>query len=141
MSGVTHVAAGAAIGFVVNSPGLGFALGLASHALMDLFPHRELFGVRGELWATFWGSLTFLALAFAAGRPLPVAITALGSTLPDLEIVLRWKGLLSEESAIFPTHNGLLPQQQSSPSFAVITQSLIVLAGLAVGVMNVAHFF
>jgi hypothetical protein len=37
----THVAIGAAIGFAVGNPWLGFGLGMLSHFLVDMIPHGD----------------------------------------------------------------------------------------------------
>ena len=41
MTITTHAAIGAAIGFNVGSPILGFILGVASHFLVDMIPHGD----------------------------------------------------------------------------------------------------
>lgn len=42
MTITTHTAIGAAIGFGLNNPALGFAVGMLSHFAVDMIPHGDL---------------------------------------------------------------------------------------------------
>jgi hypothetical protein len=88
-----HVLAGAAIGRVVRRPGAAFALGVASHFVLDMLPHWGTPLVTAEQQRTFMrvavGDGLALTAAFAAlaatGSPAAELAGAFGGLLPDLD--------------------------------------------------------
>ena len=94
---VAHVAVGAALGAAVGHPVLGFALGVASHIVLDATPHfdagsfmtpgDETYRLREYIWATTDVLLAVgfgLWLSWHAQNPVAVAAGGIGGLLPDL---------------------------------------------------------
>jgi hypothetical protein len=89
---LVHAAAGATLGAVARRPLPAFALGLASHFLIDAIPH---WGISSDpvIWlnvARLDGLLSLLLLAFLAWKVTPQVRVALlagafGSMLPDFD--------------------------------------------------------
>lgn len=121
-----HVAMGAACGGVTGSAWAGMAVGLASHAVGDMVPHREAGHVLDSL-------LTALALAGVAvtfGVLSPQMAGAVGGALPDVEHVLKRLRLRPWKKAIYPTHNRLLPHPHSSSYLSQICCGVASVAAL-----------
>jgi hypothetical protein len=80
-----HVATGAAVGALSRSRARALALGLASHALGDAIPHRDIESRRFEITS----GLALLALLAWARGPLDRAVLGgAAASAPDLEHVL-----------------------------------------------------
>lgn len=100
-----HAAVGAGSGSAVGYSGYALGIGVASHLLCDLVPHRDYdikieaplalamfvyLGVRYGLRSTqFWG--------------------AVGAVLPDAENALVIAGAFPQSKTLFPTHNASAP--------------------------------
>ncbi|MFH1631860.1 MAG: hypothetical protein ABIA47_02435 [bacterium] len=99
MTITTHTAIGAVIGFSVGTPLLGFALGIASHLLVDMIPHgdafiSEQFRVhKKKKTAVRYGSIDSLIAMMLAlfifnldhtTSTMAVSAAIAGSVLPDL---------------------------------------------------------
>ena len=101
----THALVGAALGRITRNSRLSFLLGIASHALGDVLPHREHpLAVDAPLAVT-----TLALLGKGYGWNSPEWMGALGAVLPDgehLPTVLGWR---RAEEEVFPTH-GPYPQ-------------------------------
>lgn len=86
-----HVLSGALIGSVVRRPVPAFALGVASHFVLDSVPHWGGFSRRRFLQLAvadgLAGAATMAAIAAAAPRHRRLAVTAgmLGAALPDAD--------------------------------------------------------
>lgn len=95
----THVTLGAAIGFMVGNPLLGFVLGVISHLLVDMIPHGDVKIVenyrnkkkRKPLYAymTIDAIIAVYIVLGVSQLPLPTSSLAfiaavVGATLPDL---------------------------------------------------------
>lgn len=113
MTLTTHAAIGAAIGSAVGNPVLGFALGAASHFLVDMIPHgdnqlADLFRIhkkRRKLAVAYVMVDAVIAMYMVMavflvrtdGTHLAFAAAISGSILPDLLVglsdILRWKVL------------------------------------------------
>lgn len=113
MTLTTHAAIGAAIGSAVGNPVIGFALGAASHFLVDMIPHgdnqlADLFRIHKKrrklavayvmvdgVIAMYMVMAVFLVRT--DGTHLAFAAAISGSILPDLLVglsdILRWKVL------------------------------------------------
>lgn len=113
MTLTTHAAIGAAIGSAVGNPVIGFALGAASHFLVDMIPHgdnqlADLFRIhkkRRKLAVAYvmvdgviaMYMIMAVFLVRTDGTHLAFAAAISGSILPDLLVglsdILRWKVL------------------------------------------------
>jgi hypothetical protein len=86
-----HVLSGAVIGAAVRRPATAFALGIASHFVLDTAPHWGKFSGRGYLRVAVPDGLAGLAvigtMAVLAPRRSRVAVLAgmAGAALPDLD--------------------------------------------------------
>ena len=108
MTTTTHTAIGALIGTAVGSPVLGFALGVASHYLVDMIPHGDmhmresnnLVNKKNERFAhafVFTDIALGITLLTVLGQFLPNDVTRssvyaasiFGSILPDLLVGLN----------------------------------------------------
>ncbi len=102
----THFAAGALAGAATGNPWAALTAGLASHALLDLFPHYDFDDWRHEVLI---GLAPLLLLLFSPYASAAAVIGGLAGCLPDLENLLQKLGRLERRRMIFPTHTGLLP--------------------------------
>ncbi len=102
----THFAAGALAGAATGNPWAALAAGLASHALLDLFPHYDFEDWRREVLIGLAPLLLLLLTPYASAAAV---IGGLAGCLPDLENLLQKLGRLERRRMIFPTHTGLLP--------------------------------
>ncbi|MBP9827647.1 hypothetical protein KBC55_00650 [Patescibacteria group bacterium] len=120
MTLTTHAAIGIAIGSVIGQPALGFALGAASHFLVDMIPHGDNYLADGYkskqktkmalAYVSTDAALAILVLlAVFATRPeggtpnIAFAATVAGSVLPDLIVGLS--ELVSKEYRFFRAFN------------------------------------
>ena len=101
----THALVGAALGRVARHRPLSYLLGVASHALGDVLPHREYpLSVDGPLAS---GALLLIGLRY--GWDSPEWTGAIGGITPDMEHLPTKLGWRTPEEEIFPTH-GPYPQ-------------------------------
>lgn len=124
MMAAVHALMGAALGGASQSPLAAIPLGVASHVLGDLTPHREVTG-RVDL------ALTALALLYISkrfGPASPQMVGALAGMVPDAEHGLVRAGIIQRQQRIIPTHNNKLPHP-SSPSY--LSQVFMGVASLA----------
>jgi hypothetical protein len=128
MTGTTHALAGATLGRLCRRPGWAVALGIASHALLDVLPHRDPPGrlsllLDGAGVAAVTGSLL-------VRREWGMLAGAVGALLPDLEHL----GHLGNPHARgwFPSHrrsHGARSARQGVAVEGVVAQAaLLVLA-------------
>ena len=87
-----HVLSGALIGALVRRPAPAFALGVASHFVLDTVPHwgpfrerRALLRVAVPDGLTALAALTAFAVAAPPHRRLALIAAMLGAALPDLD--------------------------------------------------------
>jgi len=97
-----HAAVGAALGKLVERKDGAFAVGVASHLLCDLLPHKD-FDIKVE---AALAAVTFGVIAARCGVNSPEFIGAMGAVAPDAENAASVVGLLPKESMRFPTHQG-----------------------------------
>jgi hypothetical protein len=83
-------------------PGTALGVGIASHALLDLLPHKDVSAHKAE------GLMTAIVLGIVATscgvRSAPF-ICAVGGILPDVEQVLPWTDPRRGNHRWFPTHS------------------------------------
>ena len=121
----THFAAGALAGAATGNAWAALAAGLASHALLDLFPHYDFEDWRREVAI---GLAPLLLLLLSPWASAAAVIGGLAGCLPDLENLLQKLGRLERRHMIFPSHTGLLPHGARRGS-----RNLWVQAALAAG--------
>jgi hypothetical protein len=97
-----HAAVGAALGKLVKRKDGAFAVGVASHLLCDLMPHKD-FDIKVEAPLA---AATLGVLALRCGVNSPEFIGALGAISPDAENAAGVVGLIPKESMRFPSHQG-----------------------------------
>lgn len=120
----THAVVGAALGYWLGqNPVYSFAIGLLSHALLDMMPHHDpVLTDRldvGVFVAFNLGTLfTTAELWRSNDNDSRILWGAIGGMLPDLEHILFFKacgGFALCEKKIYPSHNGLLPHPGNAP--------------------------
>jgi len=121
----THAVIGAALGRLIGRPAPAFALGVLSHAVADLLPHRD-YDLPRE------AALLVAALGLLAGRygvGSPAWYGALGAAAPDLENAVGILTRRADDRGLFPTHRGLHgPRRQETWSQLVLAMGLLALA-------------
>jgi hypothetical protein len=104
MCSVTHVAAGALLGGILDNRLYAFVAGFLSHIPLDAVPHIDFedFRIDAAMSVVLLGGI----LAFSGFSP--VFLGALGAVAPDFENLLWKTGIIEERSKIFPTHSGMI---------------------------------
>lgn len=122
----THVVAGAAIGGTLTASGAGgLALGLLSHAVLDILPHHDYKKV-SHGFIDFL--LTILLSLWIMNLPGAYVWGAVGGAIPDLEILARHT-ILPRKAKWFPTHSGMLPHGHMPWPWGFFIQLGIILIG------------
>lgn len=119
-----HVASGAVVGALAPSRRAAIALALASHALADRVPHRDIASRRFELAC---GAAAVLVLAALEGPLARTTLGAVAAAAPDLEHVVRLPRPGGRK--LFPSHRVRGWHRAGGVSAAV----QIVAAGVAFG--------
>ena len=102
----THFAAGALAGALIPVPAAAPVIGLGSHIVLDVLPHRDFENYRLEI--ALWLAAAAVLLA-GGGMNLPIALGGFAAVLPDLENLLWKLGRIRDGQKIFPGHRpGLL---------------------------------
>lgn len=97
-----HAAVGAALGRLIGHQGKAFGAGVASHAICDLIPHRDL---KPQQEAPLL-ALAMALIVWRKGLTSPEAIGAMGAVSPDTENIAARVGVIPPTAMIFPTHQG-----------------------------------
>jgi hypothetical protein len=117
-----HAILGAALGSFARTRSHAFVVGVGTHLLADLAPHRDF----SPLTETVLVGAAVTAIAATAGADSPAFAGALGGVAPDLENGLCAAGLT--QCRVFPTHQQVHGRRTSE----VWSQALISAAALAV---------
>jgi len=123
MTTASHAAAGALVGSLTGAPVAGFALGIASHAIMDIVPHYDLSDYRVDVVLTI---LVSLSLFFVSRGDPALVWGVVGGVLPDLENLFYKLGWMRSEQRLFPTHGGPWPHGRALGSTHALWQVGIV---------------
>jgi hypothetical protein len=129
-SGGGHALVGAALGPTTGSVEGAFAVGLASHTLLDAMPHWEYNEVTQVVLLAAAGA--FIRQEFSRTGDWRLIAGAAGGVLPDLPHVLRrlgWKG-----KSRFPSHDGTLPHGRAKKMW----QGIWLEAGLVGAIVSLA---
>ena len=132
MCSVTHVAAGAVIGMLVDNRLAAFLVGFASHIPLDAIPHIDYEDYRIDAAVT----IGLLAAVFGFTGLSPVLFGAAGAVAPDLENLLWKTGIIEERHKVFPTHSGLIRHGQARVGSGPATE--VVMSAVSVGVVALA---
>lgn len=112
----------------MGSPAAAVAAGLLSHAILDAVPHHDAAGPRDALVDVALGLVGLFLLRRHMG---PLAWWgALAATLPDVEVVLRYYGVLHPSPWGFPSHNWAFLHHRSPPPGGVLVQAPFLLLAL-----------
>jgi len=129
MCSVTHVAAGAVIGVLVDSRLAAFLIGFVSHIPLDAVPHIDFKDYRIDAVLT----IGLLAGIFVFTGLTPILFGAVGAVVPDLENLLWKTGIIDEKHKVFPTHSGLIKHGQAGVGTG--TAGAILMSALSVCVV------
>ena len=126
MTTASHAAAGALLGSMTGMPVAGFALGMLSHAALDIVPHYDLKDYRVDVALTIVISLSL----FIVSKGDPALVWGVvGGVLPDLENLFYKLGWMRSEQRLFPTHGGPLPHGRAlGTSHALWQLGIVALA-------------
>ena len=129
MSVFTHFAAGALAGALIPNPFAAPFLGLGSHLLLDVIPHKDFEDYRLEI--ALW--LAAMAVLLIGGAyTLAVLLAGLFAVLPDLENLLWKLGKLRDDQKIFPGHRkGWIRHGRTTGTWSVVLQVAFTAAVIA----------
>ena len=97
-----HAAVGAALGRLIGHPAKAFGAGVASHAICDLIPHRDLKPIQeAPLLALALG-----LIVWRRGLTSSETLGAVGAVSPDTENIAAHLGIIPRKAMVFPTHQG-----------------------------------
>jgi hypothetical protein len=127
----THVITGAATGYLIGNPHRAALFGFASHALLDISPHYDPDSEIGYVLDSVAGCATLAYLALSprirrADANRAALYGALGSALPDIELLRKLFKDVQSEDYIFPAHDGTLPHRQTHFAGSTILQSALI---------------
>lgn len=126
ISGGGHILGGAAAGTLAGGPEGAFALGLASHVLLDSIPHYD-YDVTTQI-ILIVGACALVKQQYDNTGDIRIVYGAIGGLLPDIEHVFRKLGIQNDK--YFPSHNGTVPHGKAKD----LWQGLWLEAG-AVGIL------
>lgn len=125
----THFAAGALAGSLIPVPAAAPLLGLGSHLLLDVIPHRDFEDYRIEI--ALW-LVAMAVLAVLGGMTLAVTLAGLFAVLPDLENLLWKLGRLRDDQKLFPGHRpGWLRHGREAGMSSIVLQVAFTVAVVA----------
>ena len=129
MSVFTHFAAGALAGSLIPIPIVAPFVGLGSHLLLDMIPHKDFEDYRLEI--VLW--VAAMIVLFAGGAySWAIVLCGLFAVLPDLENLLHKTGAIRRDQMIFPGHRkGLLRHGRETGSWSVVLQVAFTVAVIA----------
>ncbi len=129
MDATPHLVFGAALGMRVRNPLLAFAVGVASHACLDLIPHANYTGWRPVSPALVLDVAVAVGLSLLIARLSPSPTSALagaaGAAFPDVERVL---GGHPKDFLQRPPIG--LAQNEIPPPWGLLTQAAVVAVAL-----------
>jgi hypothetical protein len=124
-----HAAVGAAVGATLKTRSQAAGVGVGTHLMCDLIPHRD-YDIRIESPLAL---VMFIYLGVRYGVRSPQFWGAAGAVLPDLENALVVAGAFSQTKTLFPTHNESAPWFLGHGRRVRSPWPQIVLAGIALG--------
>ena len=127
MCTLTHLAVGGAVGVWTENGALAFALGVASHVVLDAVPHYDIEDFRIDVGLTLAGFLVLLGLGYWG---TPVFWGAVGGVIPDVENLLWSLGILKESQRVFPSHTWFIRHGRRLTRRGMIPQVLLILGAI-----------
>ncbi len=120
MSVFTHFAAGALAGALIPNPIAAPFVGLSSHLLLDMIPHRDFEDYRVEI--VLW--VVSMIILFAGGAySMAIVLCGLFAVLPDFENLLWKTGKIRDDQKIFPGHRkGLIRHGRKTGTWSIVLQ-------------------
>lgn len=129
MDATPHLLFGAALGMRMRNPLLAFAVGVASHACLDLLPHFNYTGWRPVSPARVVDVAVATGLSLLIARlspsPLGTLAGATGGAFQDVERVLN-----GHAKDFFQRPPLSLQQHEIPPPWGLVTQAAVVAAAL-----------
>jgi hypothetical protein len=124
-----HLTVGAALGMRVRSPLGAFALGVVSHAVLDLVPHFNYTGWRPVSPAlvvdVVVAACTALLIARIAPRPWGAVAGTAGAALPEVERVVSGQAKDFLQRPPFGLHQNEIP-----PPWGLLTQAAVIVLSI-----------
>ena len=116
----TQFAAGAVAGALIPNPIAAPFIGLGSHLLLDMIPHRDFEDYRVEI--VLW--IVAMIILFAGGaHSAAIVLCGLFAVLPDLENLLWKTGKIDNDQKIFPGHRkGWLRHGRKTGNWSIVLQ-------------------
>jgi hypothetical protein len=116
----THFAAGALAGSLIPVPLAAPFIGLGSHLLLDMIPHKDFEDYRVEI--LLW--IVAMIVLFAGGAySWAIVLAGLFAVLPDLENLLQKTGRIRRDQMIFPGHRkGFIRHGRETGAWSVFLQ-------------------
>lgn len=123
----THIAVGALAGSYGSGAYFAAAYGLASHVVLDLFPHFDFDKVKHEV---LLGAVCLLAVVVLTGGRLEPVVGGMAAALPDLENLFWKRGLITDDHKVFPSHSRLMPHGRDLGPRNLLPQGMLSLGTL-----------
>jgi len=125
----THFAAGALAGSLIPNPIAAPFIGLGSHLLLDMIPHRDFEDYRIEI--ALW--IVAMIVLFAGGAyTASIVLCGLFAVLPDLENLLWKTGKIHDGQKIFPGHRkGFIMHGSETGAWSIILQIAFTVVAIA----------
>ena len=139
---VTHITTGAAWGCLVGRPLPAALLGFASHIPLDVVPHHDPDSDIGYVVDGIVGVIAISTLASSKTirriDPRRCALCgAIGSALPDVELLAKLFKKVDKKRYIFPTHNDTLPQIHTGLLASAVPQAALACFSLVLAAVKV----
>ena len=130
----SHLLVGGAVGSLTDQPVLALALGVGSHALLDMIPHFDFRDYRRDVaLGAVVGVGTIAAAVIRGGVHRGFLWGMIGGVLPDVENLVWQMGFMDEKRRVFPTHRrGWLRHGAPRGPGNLVTQGFIGILSLLV---------
>jgi hypothetical protein len=127
----THIIFGAATGYLIGSPRGAAVFGFASHLALDAAPHYDPDSEIGYVLDSAAGCASLAFIAFSrrirsAEGGKAALYGAIGSALPDVELLRKLFNDINSEDYMFPAHDGTLPHRQTHFAGSTFLQLLLI---------------
>ncbi|MCX5752904.1 MAG: hypothetical protein NTW97_04560 [Candidatus Krumholzibacteria bacterium] len=124
----THVAFGAIAGALSPTPYAVPLLGLASHVVLDVIPHRDIDRMRYEM---ILAVLAIAAIALGGALSMKVVLGIAFALIPDVENLLWKLGAIRDDQKVFPGHRKYLPHGMITGRSSIGLQMAVSVAAIA----------